>query len=293
MLKQLRYFQSVVRLGSFTEAAEENFISQSAISQQIQALERELGFKLLQRKGRSFTLTPAGEYFYRKSLILTEDYERMCAEAARLAKGGQPSLKIGYLRSYTGSEFQRALGLFSEKHPDVPVSVAYGNHEELYAMMRSDEVDIILNDQRRAFSDEYVNLILAECESYVEISARSPLAGLAQITPPELKSIPCILVASAAQRETEQEYYRTVVGIQSEFLYAENMEEAHLMVIGRKGFLPLDGSKALPAVEASTVRLPLMRGDKPILRNYCAFWKCSCPNAYVKEFAQLLKSQFE
>ena len=44
MLKQLKYFQSVVRRNSFSEAAEENFISQSAISQQVQALERELGF---------------------------------------------------------------------------------------------------------------------------------------------------------------------------------------------------------------------------------------------------------
>ena len=47
MLKQLKYFQSVARLNSFSEAAEENFISQSAISQQVQALERELGFRLL------------------------------------------------------------------------------------------------------------------------------------------------------------------------------------------------------------------------------------------------------
>ena len=85
MLKQLRYFQSVVRLSSFSAAAEENFISQSAISQQIQALERELGFRLLERKNRSFSLTPAGEYFYQKSLILTADYERMCREAARIA----------------------------------------------------------------------------------------------------------------------------------------------------------------------------------------------------------------
>ena len=66
MLKQLKYFQSVVRLGSFSAAAEENFISQSAISQQVQSLERELGFALLVRKNRSFSLTPAGEYFYRK-----------------------------------------------------------------------------------------------------------------------------------------------------------------------------------------------------------------------------------
>ena len=69
MLKQLKYFQSVVRLGSFSTAAGENFISQSAISQQVQSLERELGFALLVRKNRSFSLTPAGEYFYRKSLL--------------------------------------------------------------------------------------------------------------------------------------------------------------------------------------------------------------------------------
>ena len=83
MLKQLKYFQSVVRLGSFSAAAEENFISQSAISQQVQSLERELGFALLVRKNRSFSLTPAGEYFYRKSLLLTAACDRMCAEAAR------------------------------------------------------------------------------------------------------------------------------------------------------------------------------------------------------------------
>lgn len=50
MLKQIKYFQSVVRLNSFSEAAVENFISQSATSQQIQALEMELGFKLLEKK---------------------------------------------------------------------------------------------------------------------------------------------------------------------------------------------------------------------------------------------------
>ena len=69
MLRQLKYFQSVVRRNSFSAAAEENFISQSAVSQQIQALERELGFPLLERRNRSFALTPAGKYFYQKSLI--------------------------------------------------------------------------------------------------------------------------------------------------------------------------------------------------------------------------------
>lgn len=115
MLKQLKYFQSVVRLGSFSAAAEENFISQSAISQQVQSLERELGFALLVRKNRSFSLTPAGEYFYRKSLLLTAACDRMCAEAAKIAKGEAANLKIGYLRTYAGERVPpRARGLFGE-----------------------------------------------------------------------------------------------------------------------------------------------------------------------------------
>ena len=292
MLKQLKYFQSVVRLSSFSEAAEENFISQSAISQQVQALERELGFKLLERKNRTFTLTPAGEYFYQKSLILTADYERMCSEAAKIAKGNRDSLKIGYLRCYTGGEFHRALELFSEKHPDVDVSIVSGNHEELYAMLRAGQADLILNDQRRAFSEEYVNLLLITCESYVEVSAHSPLAQLPRITPTELKNIPCILVSSPAQRETEQKYYQTIVGLQGEFLYTENMEEARLMVISRKGFLPVEGASSLPTMENAIVRLPLVRGEEPILRNYCAFWKKDNSGHYVEEFAGLLKAQF-
>lgn len=115
MLKQLKYFQSVVRLGSFSAAAGENFISQSAISQQVQSLERELGFALLVRKNRSFSLTPAGEYFYRKSLLLTADCDRMCAEAAKIAKGEAANLKISYLRTYAGGRVPpRARGLFGK-----------------------------------------------------------------------------------------------------------------------------------------------------------------------------------
>ena len=293
MLRQLRYFQSVVRLNSFSEAAAEHFISQSAISQQIQALEKQLGFKLLERRNRSFTLIPAGAYFYQKSLVLTADYERMCVEAARIAKGDHASLTIGYLRCYAGDEFHRALEAFSEKRPEVSVTVEYGNHEELYAMLRTGRVDMVLNDQRRAFSEAYVNLILATCRSLVEVSAHSPLAHMQQISPEELKNFPCILVASPGQRETEQEYYQHTVGFQGEFLYAENLEEARLMVIGRKGVMPMEGTAATPMMSTSIVRIPLVRGEAPILRNYCAFWPKQSGNPYVAEFAELLKTEFQ
>lgn len=69
MIRKIRYFQALVRSNSFSETAEECYISQSAISQQVKALERGLGFELQDRKKRRLTLTLAGEYFYKKNLV--------------------------------------------------------------------------------------------------------------------------------------------------------------------------------------------------------------------------------
>lgn len=67
LLRQMKYFIAVVECNSFTEAAEQYYISQSAISQQIQSLEKELGVELIHREKRRFTLTPTGRYFYSRS----------------------------------------------------------------------------------------------------------------------------------------------------------------------------------------------------------------------------------
>lgn len=76
----------------------------------------------------------------------------------------------------------------------------------------------------------------------------------------ELKNIPCILVTSKEQRKTEQEYYQGVVGFQGDFLYAENLEEARLMVIGGQEFMPVEGAKGAEHFGSSINRIPLFRG---------------------------------
>lgn len=292
MIKQIRYFQAVVRCRSFTEAAEECFISQSAISQQIQALENELGVKLLNREKRKFSLTPAGEHFYQKSLVLIADFERLCHETVRIANKDNAELRIGYLKCYGGQEFRLAVAEFSEKYPDVSVHIINGNHEDLYDDLRSGGVDLILSDQRRAFSDEYVNFILAASECYIEIAARNPLASLESIETDDLKNIPCILIASPEQQDNERTYYQEIVGIKGDFLFAENLEEARLLVIGGKGFMPIEGGENEPGFAATLRRILLTRKGKPIKRNYCAFWKADNSGYYVEEFADILKSEF-
>lgn len=289
----MKYFQAVVRCKSFTEAAEQCFISQSAISQQIQALEHELGVKLLNREKRKISLTPAGEYFYRKSLVLMDDFERLRHETVRIANKEKAELRIGYLRCYGGQEFRLAIAEFSEKYPDVSVHIINGNHEDLYDALRTGGVDLILNDQRRAFSDEYVNFVLATSECYIEIAARNPIASLGCIETDELKNIPCILVASPEQQENERTYYQEIVGIKGDFLFAENLEEARLLAIGGKGFMLIEGGENEPSFVAALRRMLLTRSGKPIKRNYCAFWKTDNSGYYIEDFADILKSKFQ
>lgn len=87
----------------------------------------------------------------------------------------------------------------------------------------------------------------------------------------ELKNMPCILVASEGQRETEAEYYHTIIGLQGEKLFADNMEEARMLVISGKGFMPSEGTPK---------------------RNYCAFWKKENAKKMSEEFAEILKGKF-
>ena len=86
-------------------------------------------------QNRSFTFTPAGEYFYKKSLILTSDLEKLCRETARIAHKDEARLRIGYLKCYSGLEFQMAVAEFSEKYPDIMIDIINGNHEDLYDVL--------------------------------------------------------------------------------------------------------------------------------------------------------------
>ena len=292
LLRQIEYFQAVVERNSFTAAAEQCNISQSAISQQIQALETELGVKLLERFKRRFTLTPAGELFYKRSVLITADLEQLRRDTLRVGRAGARELNVGVLISYSGEEFNHAIAAFTELHPEIDLHVTVGNHEDLFDGLRLGRLDLVLNDQRRAFSDEYVNLILSESKCYVEIASHNPLSRLDGIEIADLKNTPCILIASAEQQDNERSYYRDVVGFRGEFLFAENLQEARVMVVANKGVMPIELSGSEQYFGSAMKRVPLMRRGSQIVRNLCAFRKKENQSAAVVEFERLLVQEF-
>lgn len=291
-LRQIEYLQAVIESGNFYEAAEKCHVSQSAVSQQIKKLEEELGVKLLERHNRTFSLTPAGEHFYRKSLVIMGDLTQLVRETKRMADKDKAVLRIGYYKGYHGNELSEAVASFSEKYPSVDVQIIVGSHEELYHAMENGSVDLALNDQRRAFSDSYHNRVLAESRMFIEISTKNPLSRLNALQISDLKNTPCILVINEAGRQEEQEYYENIVGLRGEFLFADTIQEARLKIITGQGYMPVDVIGEQVWFDTTVSRLPLMRGDEPVRKTYCAFWKKDNSGYYVEEFAEMLKGCF-
>lgn len=292
LLRQLYYFTKVVEFNSFTEAAEECFISQSAISQQIQALEADLGVNLMIRENRKFSLTPAGEYFYKQSLLLLDEAERLKKETRNIAGNSENRIRIGYCKNYGMQEMQQAIAAFSERYPDVDMQIVNGNHEDLYEYLRNEDVDVVINDQRRALSDAYINYHLSTAYFYVEVSNRSTLSKLEVVTMGDLKRVPCILVASKDQQKNEQDYYENTLGFRGSFLFAEDLEEGRMLVAGNKGFMPVEVSQKFMQTGIAIQRVPLVQSGNQIQRNFFAFWKKDRDLKLVREFANNLRTMF-
>ena len=273
LLRQIEYLQAVIENGNFYLAA-------------------ELGVQLLERHNRTFSLTPAGEHFYQKSLIITGDLKQLVRETKRIADNDHAVLRIGYYKGYHGNELSEAIAFFSEKYPAVDVKITVGSHEELYHAMENGSVDLAINDQRRAFSDAYHNEVLAESRIYIELSSKNPLSKLHTLETKDLKNTPCILVINQTGQKEEQAYYETIIGLQGDFLFADTVQEARLKIITGQGYMPVDVIGEQVWFDTAVSRIPLVRNQSPVKKTYCAFWKKENSGYYIEEFARILKGCF-
>lgn len=164
MNSQMRYFIAVVDEHNFTRAAEKCHISQSAISQQVKDLEATLGVTLLHRHGRSFEVTPAGQYFYQHAQRLLKETATVIQTTQKIARQQTDEyvLRLGYLVNFGTQELLRAVAEFSRQYPAVQVEIISGMHEKLFDLLRTDQIDLNFSDQRRALSGAYHNEFLTE-----------------------------------------------------------------------------------------------------------------------------------
>lgn len=141
-LRHLRYFVAVAEEGHVTRAAERLGIQQPPLSQQIQALERELDTQLFRRKPRGVELTPAGRALFDEAKAILARTSEAVAATKRAARGEAGRIGLGFTSSASFHPFvPRAIRAFRETHPLVAFSLEESGTVELVEALRAEQID--------------------------------------------------------------------------------------------------------------------------------------------------------
>jgi len=144
-LKQLEYFVAVAECLNFTKAARRCFISQTAMSLQIQSLEEKVGVPLLIRDKHHVELTAAGKVYLNEVRAILRHADEAAKLARTAAEGFTGKLTIGFIRGYEQSRFSRTLRDFREVYPNISLQLIRENMSTLYNLLEDGACDVAFN----------------------------------------------------------------------------------------------------------------------------------------------------
>jgi DNA-binding transcriptional LysR family regulator len=190
-LRQLQIFHAIIRLGSFTRAAKELYITQPTASMQIKKLERSVGFPLFEQVGKQNYLTEAGKIIRIHTQQILDALANMEMEIADMQ-----GLKTGHLRLAvvtTAKYFApRALGKFCELYPGVDVSLKVTNRERLLQRLEDNADDLYILGHPPKSNDVIFEPYL-DNPLVVLAKQNHPLDGKVDIPPKHLAKYPFIM----------------------------------------------------------------------------------------------------
>ena len=142
-LRTVKTFQTIARLGSFQQAAEELKYVQSTVTMQIQKLESDLGIKLIER-GKKIHLTEAGRLFYEKADVLLRHLDYVRDTMHEWLHGEAGKVRIGAIEPMAIYRLPNILAPFSKRYPKVQISIQVNNTQTLTKMIKEGEIDIAI-----------------------------------------------------------------------------------------------------------------------------------------------------
>jgi len=141
-IETLKVFCDLVESRSFSQAAVRNFITQSAVSQQIRNLEARFETPLLIRNGRSIEPTEAGQVLYQAAREILDRYDRMQAEMKSAGQEISGSLRVSTIYSVGLYEMSTAMKTFMKRYPKVNLRVDFNRPNRVYEECLSGAVDL-------------------------------------------------------------------------------------------------------------------------------------------------------
>lgn len=192
-LKQMRAFCEVVRTGSITLAAQNLYLSQPSVTLQIQAMEREMGVTVFERRGPILKLTPDGETLYELAKPLVDGIdglqENFAAQHGKL-DGGE--LNIGAGESTILYILPEPVKRFVTAHPGIQLKIHNETGRDGLKMLRADEIDLAVGSMLDV-PDDITYQPVVTFDPALIVPLGHPLAGHTDVTLEEISQYGLIL----------------------------------------------------------------------------------------------------
>jgi len=174
-IKQIEYFVSIVDTGSFSLAAEELYISQSSLSKQIIALEKELGVKLFDRSKRKIALTEAGIMFHKHALDFKKTNQALLFDLNELKKS-TPSLTIAAIPVTAQYGITSHIAQFKKAYPQINFTLEERQSSTILPALSQHKYDLAFVRDYKIDANVYSSLPVASDKLIVAVSREHHLA---------------------------------------------------------------------------------------------------------------------
>jgi DNA-binding transcriptional LysR family regulator len=182
-LRHLRTIAAVARHGSFSRAADELYLAQSAVSQQVRRLEEELGVEVFRRTSRSVELTAEGEVILGYAHRVLREVDGLHSELGELTGLVRGEVRIGGMYPTGPYDLAEILAEFRLRHPGVAINMVEDTQEDVLKRLRTDELDCAFTAvEPDTLGDEYAATLIWEEEFVVALPTAHPLADGGHVT---------------------------------------------------------------------------------------------------------------
>lgn len=205
-LNQLEYFVCAAHHLNFTKAAKECYISQTAMTQQIQALERTLEVQLFIRDKHHMELTTAGKVYLKEAKAILKRSDEAIRLARMASTGMDGELSVGFISGFGQSDCYELFHGFHEAFPNIKLKFLRNTMSGLMEHLQKGECDIAFTVQPHQRVYENMNRqYIRSYPLYVAMSRNNPLAERKEIECKELKDQSFIIMQPAARSRDEME----------------------------------------------------------------------------------------
>lgn len=296
-LDKLQCFIDIVKLNSFTKAADKNCITQAAISQQISSMESELDIKLFNRSKRGFSLTDAGQSFYSTCEKILSTYSRGVSRAKCIAHNSSGFISIGIWPGFDKKLLVNAIMELMEKFTDCEIIVREGDPITQLHYHRESKLALTIAmpyDFYNNPADDMVVSRLTACGFNLCVSENHPLAGRKCISISEVLDEKFAVLSedyignlTAGHIATEQIRYQHLPG---KVIMAPNFETQQLLVASEEAVM------LLPELCKPDASLPIRvvkLADYPEKCEFAAIWKSANASPALTCLVDLLSEKYE